>query len=370
MNLIQLVLHNFFSFVAIISLIVFIHEFGHFLVARLCSVKIDEFAIGFGKRLCGFVDKHGTAWNLRLLPFGGYVKMYGDRNGASMPDHEVIAAMSAEEKKKSFACKNVWQRMAIVAAGPVANFILAVAIFTILFRLNGVNKVLPIIDEVLPQSAAFEAGLKKGDEILAIDGSKIADFNEIRERIAGASVHEMLFRIKRGEDISEIAILPKMQLRRDLFGDEVKMATLGISSSAVSHRDLNLAESFGEANRETYRISVAIFKVIGELISGRRSVEELGGPIKIAKYSGKTVDMGFIALLWFVAMISINLGAMNLLPIPLLDGGHLFFYAIEAIYRKPLSQKVQQIGFGIGLSLVLALMIFTTVNDIKSLLPH
>lgn len=372
MALTQLILHNFFSFIFIISFIVFIHEFGHFFVARLCGVKVDEFAIGFGRELFGFNDKKGTRWKICLWPLGGYVKMHGDRNAASMPDSEAIAKMSPEEKKKSFITKTVYQRMAIVAAGPIANFILAIFIFTILFRMNGLNIVLPIVDEVLPDSAAFESGLKKGDKILAIDGHEISDFNDVRIAVVSSLNDNLVFKIQRqiskNEKILEIKVAPKIQVRKDFFGDEVKLKTLGVSASQVTHQDLSLAQSFVHANSETYKTSIAIFKAIGELVTGKRSLEELGGPIKIAKYSGKTVDMGFTAVLWFMAMISVNLGVMNLLPVPVLDGGHLFFYVIEIIKKKPLSQKAQQIGFRVGLSLVLALMIFTTLNDIRQLI--
>ncbi len=368
MQLAQLILHNFFSFIFIISLIVFIHEFGHFYVARLCGVAVEEFAIGFGRKLCGFTDKKGTQWKICLLPFGGYVKMFGDKNGASMPDAEAISSMSTEERKKSFVGKNVYQRMAIVVAGPVANFILAVFIFTFLFHQNGLNTVLPIVEEVLPQSAAFESGLKKSDEILAIDGREIKDFDNVREAVAGSFGGELIFKIKRGEEIFEKKIAPKIQSRKDFFGDEVNVPTLGVSASITSHQDLNLGQSFVEGGQETYRISGAIFKALGELITGKRSVKELGGPIKIAQYSGKTVDIGLSAVLWFMAMISVNLGVMNLLPVPVLDGGHLFYYLIEAIRGKALPQKVQQLGFQIGLSLVLALMLLTTFNDIKQLI--
>ncbi len=364
MALTQLIFHNLFSFIFIISFIVFIHEFGHFYVARLCGVKVDEFAIGFGKKLLGFTDKKGTLWKFCLWPFGGYVKMHGDRNGASMPDSEAIAEMSLEEKQKSFVGKNVYQRMAIVVAGPVANFLLAILLFTFLFRINGLATVLPIVDEVIENSAALEAGLKKGDEIIAINGNEISDFNQVRELVIGSVSQELIFKIKRSEKVFEIKIAPKIQTRKDFFGDDVEIKTLGVSASITSHQDLNLAQSFIEANKETYRTSIAIFKAIGELISGQRSIKELGGPIKIAQYSGKTVSMGVIAVIWFMAMISLNLGVMNLLPIPVLDGGHLFFYIFEAIRRKPLSQKTQQVGFRIGLSLVLSLMIFTTLNDV------
>ena len=367
MAIISLIIHNLFSFIAIISLIVFIHEFGHFFVARLCGVKVEEFAIGFGKKLFSWRDKKGTEWKFCLLPFGGYVRMYGDRNAASMPDNEAIVEMSEAEKKIAFVGKNVWQRMAIVAAGPLANFILTIFIFMILFKVNGLNRVLPIVGQVMPESAAFAAGLKEGDEILMIDEKEISEFDEIRAVIMSSAGKELRFKIKRAQQEVELKILPKIEVRKDFFGDEVKMATIGIGASQVDHQDLNWSQSFIEANKETYKITIAIFKAIGELITGQRSVEELGGPIKIAKYSGKTVDMGILVVLWFMAMISLNLGVMNLLPVPVLDGGHLFFYLIEAIRRKPLSQKTQQIAFRFGFSLVISLMIFTTFNDVWQL---
>lgn len=367
MVLTQLILHNFFSFVFLISAIVFIHEFGHFIVARWCGVRVEEFALGFGRELCARVDKKGTRWKFCLLPFGGYVKMFGDRNGASMPDEKLLSEMSTSDRKKSFLGKNVWQRMAIVAAGPVANFILALVIFTFLLKQNGLNTVLPIVDSVLPESAAFESGLQKGDKILAIDAKDLEDFDAMRAVVIASADKELLFKIARGEEILEVKVVPKNQLHKDFFGDEVKMGTLGVTASEVTHRNLNLWQSFVEANVKTYETSMAVFQAFGELITGKRSVKELGGPIKIAQYSGKTVDMGFDAVIWFVAMISINLGVMNLMPVPVLDGGHLFFYVIESIRGKPLSQKVQNIAFQVGLSLVLALMALTTFNDVMQL---
>lgn len=367
MAITQLILHNFFSFVFIISFIVFIHEFGHFYIARLCGVKVDEFSIGFGKELFFYNDKKGTRWKICLLPFGGYVKMFGDKNGASMPDVAMLDKMSDIEKKQSFIGKNVYHRIAIVAAGPIANFLLTIVIFTFLFKVNGLNKTLPIVNEVLMESAALEAGIKTNDEILSINGKEITDFQEIRTIVSTSIKEDLVFQIKRREEILTIKITPKIQVIKDFFGDDVKVPIIGISAPEAIRQDLNLPQSFIQANKETYNISVAIFKALGELVTGKRSVEDLGGPIKIAKYSGKTVSMGVVAVLWFMAMISLNLGVMNLLPIPVLDGGHLFYYIIEAIRGKALSQKTQQIGFKIGLSLVLALMIFTTVNDVRQL---
>jgi regulator of sigma E protease len=364
MALTNLILQNLFSFIVIISVIVFIHEFGHFWVARLCGVKVEQFSIGFGRKLFSFKDKKGTEWKFCLLPFGGYVKMFGDRSAASTPDVELISKMSDTEKSISFVFKNVWQRIAIVAAGPIANFILAIAIFTFLFNYNGKSTVLPIVDQVIEGSAAFEAGIKTGDEILEVNGFEISEFDQIREFTAAAKVEKLNFKIRRQKQLLEISLAPKMQKRQDLFGEEITVPTIGITASEVVRSELNLSESFLLANQETYQISVKILQTLGELITGQRSVKELGGPVKIAKYSGKSFEMGMIVVLWFGAMISINLGVMNLLPIPVLDGGHLFFYFFEALRGKPLPQKVQQIGFNIGFSLVISLMIFTTFNDL------
>ena len=427
----------------------------------MCGVKIDEFAIGFGRELIGFTDKNGTRWKICPIPFGGYVKMFGDKNGASIPDNELLAQMSVEEKKISFLGKTVWQRMAIVVAGPVANFLLTIFIFTFLFRINGLNTILPIVDVIAENSAAAESGLKKGDRILAIDGKEIFSFDDIREVVTRSSGKELGLRVLRsdsklsgprnecgvtqkenssatqkesssvrpkesssakpkesssvtqkesssvtpresssvtpresssvtpresssvtpdeslsprtrcgvgaGEEVIELFVTPKIQTTQNFFGEEVRVGMLGISASESTHQDLNLGQSFLAANKETYKISIAVFKAIGELITGQRSVDELSGPIKMAKYSGKTVEMGAIAVLWFAAMISLNLGVMNLLPIPVLDGGHLFFYLIEAIRGKPLAQKTQQVSFKFGLSLVLALMLFTTFNDVRQI---
>ncbi|MDX2082825.1 MAG: RIP metalloprotease RseP [Rickettsiales bacterium] len=368
MPLIQLILQNFFSFIILISFIVFIHEFGHFFVARLCGVKIEEFSIGFGREIWGFFDKKNTRWKICLLPLGGYVKMYGDKNGASIPDENAIANMSLADKKISFIGKNVFQRFAIVAAGPVANFLLAIIIFTFLFRLNGLNTTLPIVGEVLKDSAAFEAGLKNGDKILAINQKEIKNFDEMRQIFSQSAEQKLVLQILRNEKVISITITPKFRINKNIFGEEEKIGMIGVTASQAAHQDLNLSASFIQANRETYQISLAIFKAIGELITGKRSVEELGGPIKIAKYTGKTVEMGILTVLWFVALISVNLGVMNLLPIPVLDGGHLFFYLIEMIRGKALSMNIQKIGFQIGLALVLTLMIFTTFNDIRQLI--
>lgn len=368
MALVQLVLQNFFSFVVLISFIVFIHEFGHFWVARLCGVKIEEFAIGFGRELCGFTDKKGTRWKICPIPFGGYVKMFGDKNGASIPDEEIISKMSEADRKISFIGKNVFQRFAIVIAGPVFNFLLAIFLFTFLFQVNGLTTTTSVIGEVIEKSAAAESGLKTGDKIISINAQKISDFDQMREIISQSADQKLQVEILRGAEALTLQITPKARVTKSIFGEEIKVGMIGVAPREFTHQNLNLSQSFVEGSRETYKISLAVFKAIGELLTGKRSVEELGGPIKIAQYSGKTVEMGFLAVLWFVSMISVNLGVMNLLPVPVLDGGHLFYYLFEMVRGKPLPQKVQQMGFRIGLALVGALMIFTTLNDVRHLL--
>lgn len=367
MPILHTIFQNIFSFIAIISLIVFVHEFGHFLVARLCGVKVEEFSIGMGKELFGFNDKKGTRWKFCLLPVGGYVRMFGDRNGASMPDLKAFDKMTKAEQKISFLGKNVYQRAAIVAAGPIANFILAIFLFTALFRVNGFDEVLPVVDSVISESAASLADLKNGDKITEVDGKKITSFEDLRRVVADSADKDLVFKIEREGEILQKNIRPQSQVRSNIFGEEVKVGMLGVASTSAIHHDLNLWQSFAKANFETADMIGLTFKTLGELLIGQRDFKELGGPIKIAKYSGKSVEMGWLMVVWFMAMISINLGVMNLLPIPVLDGGHLFFYAIEAVRGKALSKKKQEICFRIGFSLIAALMLFTTFNDIKQI---
>jgi regulator of sigma E protease len=366
MTLLNLILHNFLSFVAILTFIVFIHEFGHYWVARMCGVRVEEFSIGFGKELFGFSDKAGTRWKFCLLPFGGYVRMFGDKNPASMPG-EQVKLFSEAEKKVSFYFQNVYKRMAIVAAGPIANFLLAILILTVLFRIQGLNTILPIVDKVMEQSAASEAGIKSGDRILEISGQKINDFNEARMIIAQNGEKPLEVLIKRGEKQINFNITPKISVTKDFFGKEVKIGMVGIAAGQVEYKKLNLGNAFITAIQETYKLSAAILKALGELITGKRDVKELGGPVKIAEYSGKSVEMGMMTVLWFIAMISLNLGVMNLLPLPVLDGGHLLFYIFEAIRGKALPEKIQQYGFQFGMAILLSLMIFTTYNDISQI---
>jgi regulator of sigma E protease len=333
----------------------------------MCGVKVEEFSIGFGKEIIAFNDKKNTRWKICLLPLGGYVRMFGDKNAASITDQNALSSMSEEEKKQSFIAKNVYQRFSIVVAGPIANFLLAIVFFTIIFSINGVNISNNQIAEVVENSAAYSAGVKNNDKIIKIDEVAVADFNQIQQIISASADKKLRLEILRDEKIINLEITPQTKIVKNIFSEDMKIGMIGVVASSGTHQELNIFQSFSFASIETYKISLAVLKALSELITGKRSFEELGGPIKIAKYSAKSVELGFTAVIWFVAMISINLGVMNLLPIPVLDGGHLFYYLIEMITKKPLSQKIQNIGFQIGFSLLITLMIFTTLNDIKQI---
>ncbi len=367
MTIVNLILHNIFAFIVILSAIVFIHEFGHYFIAKICGVKIEVFSIGFGKELFGFNDKSGTRWKFSLLPFGGYVKMFGDKNPASIADKDKLKSMSPQDKQVSFYFQNVYKRIAIVLAGPAANFLLCILLLTALFKVQGLTTVLPIIDQVQEQSAAKDAGILVGDKILKINETKINDFDQMRQIVVQNGEKPIQIDLQRGGEIISINLVPKISLSKNIFGEEQKTPLIGVGASKFEYRQLSLGSAFVNANIQTYQLSAAILKTVGELVVGNRSIKELGGPVKIAEYSGKSMSAGFLMVIWFMAMISVNLGVMNLLPIPVLDGGHLLFYIIEAISGKALPEKVQVVGFQIGFAILTALMLFTTSNDIYNL---
>ncbi|MCE3233195.1 MAG: Zinc metalloprotease [Rickettsiaceae bacterium] len=359
--------HSGLSFIVILSVIVFIHEFGHYYIAKLCGVKIEVFSIGFGKELFGWDDKSGTRWKVSLLPFGGYVKMFGDVNPASIPDNEKIAGFTSEEQKIAFHTKPLYMKSAIVAFGPIANFLLAIVIIAGMFTYDGKPNVVPVVGRVLENSAAAQAGLTIGDTILSMDNEKIGSFNDIQRIIAintGTSIETTFLRNGQEQTVS---ITPIITSRKDMFGNDIKAAMLGISSNTIFYEKLNILQALGAATVETYNISTSTLKAIGQMITGERSVKEISGPIGIAKYSGQSAEQGWRTVLWFMAVLSINLGLVNFFPIPVLDGGHLLYYAVEAVRGKPLADKVQQWGFKIGIALVVTLAIFAIFNDIRNL---
>lgn len=355
------------TFIVMLSVLVFVHEFGHFWVARLCGVKIETFSIGFGREIFGFTDKHGTRWKFSWLPLGGFVKMYGDADAASAGVSAEAEAMSAEERKHAFFAKNVGQRAAIVAAGPAFNYLFAIIVLSVLFMTVGRPYTAPEVGAMQPDGAAAQAGLQVGDRILAVGGTPVERFEDVQNLIMINTGAPVDLTIKRGEAEQTIAVTPKLIEMTDNFGNHHTTARLGISKSGTEFRKYAPLQSIGVALGETYRVTVNSLKSLGQVIMGTRSSDELGGPLRIAKMTGDMAEMGFIQVIWFSALLSISLGLINLFPVPVLDGGHLVFYFFEAIRGRPLSTRVQDYGFRVGFGAIVALMLFATWNDLVSL---
>lgn len=350
-----------------LTIVVFFHELGHFLMARWCGVAVKTFSIGFGPEIVGFNDRHGTRWRLSWIPLGGYVKFIDDENAASAGQRP-LEALSEEERKTSFQGKSLGARAAIVAAGPIANFVLAIVIFTAIFTFFGERSTAAKVDIVNPGSAAERAGFKPGDLVVKIDGTTIENFGQM-QRIVGMSPNQQLhFEVEREGKPVELTATPELKEITDNFGNTMRIGLLGIQRSA-SPDDWTLKRhdpltAFVMAVKECYFVISRSLGYLYDVITGREAADQLGGPIRIAQVSGQVATAGFFALLNLAAIISVSIGLINLFPIPMLDGGHLLFYGIEAVRGKPLSENIQEIGFRIGLAFVLMLMIFATWNDL------
>jgi regulator of sigma E protease len=357
-------------FLFVLTIVIFFHELGHFLVGRLCGVKIDAFSLGFGPEIASFIDRKGTRWRLGLLPLGGYVKFHGDANGASMNDTAAVAAMPAAEKSTTFFAQKVWKRAVIVAAGPIANFILAIVIFTGIYFVHGRGVLIPEIDKVMPGSAADAAGFAPGDIVISIDGTKIDSFEDMQRIVQSSSDTPLTFIVQRHGKLMTLVPTPQSRDVTTPVGTS-RVGVLGVEANATAAnwyvQHYGIAESAKLATTQTWFIIEQTGYYCGRLITGRESTDQLSGPIRIAEVSGQMAKIGLAALLNLAAVLSISIGILNLLPIPLLDGGHLFYYAIEAIRGKALNERIQQVGFRIGLTLVVGLMILATYNDILRL---
>ena len=350
-------------FLVILAVIVFAHEMGHYLIARINKVRVEVFSIGFGPEIFGINDRHGTRWKFSLLPLGGYVKFFGDANAASGPSDEVDT-LSPEEKSVSFHHKRVGQRAAIVLGGPAANFLFAIILFAILFATVGQRYTPADINQVAPDSPAYIAGLIPGDKILAVDGNKIDRFEDLQYLVQQSPNKNLVFTIERSGLNKDIDIIPALVEQEDQFGTIHRVGQIGIIKSGIDFKTHDPGSAIWAAIEETAFMSWATLKAIGQMIGGSRSTEELGGPIRIAEMSGQVAQQGFVTVLFFMAVLSINLGLINLFPVPMLDGGHLIFYIFEAIRRKPLQPKVQEYGLRIGFILVIILMIWVTTKDV------
>lgn len=354
------------SFLLVIGPLVFVHEFGHYIAGRAFGVKADVFSIGFGREIFGWNDRRGTRWKVGWLPLGGYVRFAGDMNPASRPD-AAWDRLPPELKAQTFQSKTLWQRFIIVLAGPAANFLVAIGIFAAFFAVYGEPRTPAVVAVVEQGSAAAQAGLRPGDRIVAIDGGAIERFEDIAKVVSIRPGEPMVISFERDGRVASVEATPSALQERDRFGNEFKRGLLGIGPADRIVVPLGPHEVLGAAVRHTRDVIRMMVDTLGQVITGRRSVKELGGPIKIAQYSGQQATLGLVALVEFIAIISINLGFINLLPIPLLDGGHLLFYAVEAIRRRPLSPVVQDWAFRSGLALLLGAMLFVTLNDIVSI---
>ena len=353
-------------FLITLSVVVFFHELGHFAIARLNGVRVEVFSIGFGREIFGITDKRtGTRWKFSLIPLGGYVKMFGDADETSgaADDRE----MSDEEKKVSFHHKRVGQRAAIVAAGPIANFVLAIVLFTGMFIFIGQPTTESLVSEVVEGSAAEQAGFLPGDLIVAIDDEKVERFADIQRLVQLSNGAKMDFQVLRDGREIVLTAEPEMVEVEDRFGTERKVPRLGIRAVGGEFEPLGPIDAVGAAFTQTWHVVSSTLIAVGQMISGERSTDDLGGPLKIAQYSGEAAKLGIDSLIMLIGMLSVNLGLINLFPVPLLDGGHLLFYGIEALIGRPLNEKAQEFGFRIGMILVFGLMAFVILNDLISL---
>lgn len=359
-------------FVLVLSLLVFVHEMGHYLVGRWSGIRILAFSVGFGPELVGFTDKHGTRWKLSAIPLGGYVRFFGDEDASSKPDDQTLAAMSDEERARSFAGAKLWKRAATVAAGPIANFILAIAIFTVLFSIYGRSVADPVVAEVKPGSAAAIAGIVPGDLLVAIDGGKVETFDDVRRYVSIRPEQKINVTVERNGEKLDIPMVPVRTDMTDQFGNKIEIGLIGIvTNQEVGHfrvQTYSPTEALREGTIQTWHIVTGTFKYIGNLVSGYMKPDQLGGPIRVAQASGQMATLGVAAVLQLAAVLSVSIGLLNLMPVPVLDGGHLMFYAIEAVRGKPLGSAAQDIAFRIGLAMVLGLMVFATWNDISALI--
>ena len=359
-------------FIVLILIVVFIHEYGHYYFAKKFGVGVTDFSIGFGKEIFGWNDKSGTRWKICWIPLGGYVKFFGDRNVYSQADHkEILEKYSEEDQKKLFTLKPLYQRSLIVFGGPLANFLLALVIFFSIYTFVGKDFTPAVINEVQKDSPAMAGGLKQNDVILEIDGNKVESIMDVSKFITMSTDEIIDFKVKRSYDEIILKVKPNIVPGEDNLGNKLNKRIVGIKLGAynneINHVKLGPAQAIYHAAHEVYFVGISSLKYIGAMIFGKADTSQLGGPIRIAKISGQVAEFGVLAFISMMAYISISLGLVNLFPIPMLDGGHLMFYAFEKVLGRPLSQKTQEGFFRIGIFLLISLMFFTTFNDLKDL---
>jgi regulator of sigma E protease len=353
------------AFLVLIGTLVVVHELGHYLVGRWFGVKAEKFSIGFGPQLFGWTDKRGTLWRVGALPLGGFVQFAGDMNPASQAD-DAWKALPEAERNQTFQSKTLWQRALIVFAGPAVNFILAILIFMGFLLAFGKSVTPPVLDVVQPDSPAAVAGLQPGDRVLTLNGHSVETFDQMAGEVIMIPGEKAVLEIDRGGEklTKEVAIATVEEV--DRFGNKYRIGRIGVGASEVEIREVGLLEAPFAAVAQTYNVLRQQMIGLGQIISGRRPLSELGGPLKIAKVSGEAMSLGILTFISLAALISINLGFINLLPIPMLDGGHLMLYAIEAVRRRPATPQVQEWAFRAGFAMLVGFMIMVTFNDLAS----
>ena len=355
------------AFLFVLTVVIFVHELGHFLVARWCGVRVKAFSIGFGREIFGFNDRYSTRWRFAWIPLGGYVKFLDDENSASVPSRDALQQMSAADREGAFQTKPLASRAAIVAAGPIANFLLAILVFALTFTFVGVNVTAPRVDELVSDGAAARAGFKTGDVIVGIDGQQIEAFADMQRIVSASADRELTFEVERSGAAAQLKAVPERREISDRFGNKLRVGVIGIRRNATQQewqfKHYGPVEAVGLAVKESYFIVSRTLCYLYDVVTRRESGDQLGGPLRIAEISGQVASLGFLALLNLTAVLSVSIGLINLFPIPLLDGGHLMFYAIEAVRGQPLSERAQEVGFRIGLAFVLLLLVYTTYQD-------
>ena len=359
-------------FIFLILVVVFVHEYGHYYYAKKYGVGVTDFSIGFGKEVFGWNDNSGTRWKICWIPLGGYVKFFGDRNVFGQTDQEeILKKYNTEERKKLFVLKPLYQRSIIVAAGPIANFILAIVIFLSIYMFIGKDLTPAMVAEVQKDSPAEMAGIMKNDIILEIDGTEVESILDVSKLIMMSTSEIIDFKVSRYDQSVFLEVKPNIVQSEDNLGNKTSKRMIGIKLSPynnkINHVKLGPARALYYSFTEVYFVVTSSLKYLTSIIGGSGDSSQLGGPIRIAKITGQVAEYGFIPFLSIMAYISISLGLINLFPIPLLDGGHLMFYGFEKVLGRPLSQKTQEGFFRIGMFLLLFLMFFATFNDLKDL---
>lgn len=355
------------AFLFVLTVVVFIHELGHFLVARWCGVTVQTFSIGFGKEIIGFYDRHGTRWRISWIPLGGYVKFIDDENAASVPSADAQDKLSEAERSGAFHAKPLWARAAVVAAGPIANFLLAIVIFAVVLMIFGKYKIEPRVGAVVANTPAATAGFEKGDLVRSIDGRAIDDFGDLQQIVSTSPGRTLTFVVERGGVTKTLEVRPVFREQTDRIAGKHERPIIGIQAStdrsSITHESIGPVTAVAMGVDRTTTIITQTLSYIGDVFMLRQKPDQVGGLLRIADASGKVAALGPEYVVQFIAFISVSVGLINLFPIPLLDGGHLLYYAFEAVRGRPLSERSQEIGFRIGFALVIALMIFATWND-------